>query len=84
MFHKLQSGFRHNHSTATAMIYLTDTIYQDLDENKITGALFLDLHKAFDSVNHRILLSKFKLLNPNDQMLNWLKSYIMDRKQVVS
>ena len=55
-----------------------------MDKNKITGALFLDLCKAFDTVNYSILLSKFKLLNPNDQMLNWLKSYIMDRKQVVS
>ena len=70
LFHKLQSGFRHNHSTATAMIYLIDTIYQDMDENKITGALFLDLRKAFDTINHTILLSTFKLLNPNDQMLN--------------
>ena len=66
------------------MIYLINTICQDLDENKITGALLLDLHKAFNIVNRSILLSKFKLLNPNDQMLNWLKSYIMDRKQVVS
>ena len=71
--HKLQSGFRHNHSTATAMVCLIDTIYQDMDKNKITGAFFLDLHKVFDTVNHSILLSKFKLLNPNDQMLNWFK-----------
>ena len=55
-----------------------------MDESKITGALFLGLRKAFDTVHHIILLSKFKLLNPNDQMLHWLKSYIMDRKQVVS
>ena len=66
------------------MIYLIHTIYQDMDENKITGALFLDLCKAFDTINHKILSSKFKLLDPNDQMLNWLKSYIRDRKQVVS
>ena len=70
LFHKLQSGFRHNHSTASTMIYLIDTIYQDMDENKITGALFLDLLKAFDTVNHSILLSKCKLLHPNDQLLN--------------
>ena len=80
LFHKLQSGFSHNHSIAMAMTYLIDTFYQDMDENTITGALFLDLSKAFDTVNHSILLSKFKLLNLNDQMLNWLKSYIMDRK----
>ena len=55
-FHKLQSGFRHNHSTAMAMIYLIDTIYQDMDKNKITGALFLDLHKAFDTVNHNFII----------------------------
>ena len=51
LFHKLQSGFRPNHSTATAMIYLINTIYQDMDENQITGALFLDLRKAFDTIN---------------------------------
>ena len=72
LFHKLQSDFRHNHSTATAIIYPIDTIYQDMDENKITGALFLDLRKAFDTITHSILLSKFELLNPNDQMLNLL------------
>ena len=33
LFHKLQSGFRHNHSTATAMIHLIDTMYQDMDES---------------------------------------------------
>ena len=55
-----------------------------MDESKITGALFLDLRKAFDTVNHSILLSKFKSFNPDDQMLNWLKSYITNRKQFVS
>ena len=67
MFHKLQSGFHYNNSTATAMIYLIDTIYQGMDENKITGALFLDLHKAFNTINHSILLSN---LNYSTEMIN--------------
>ena len=42
MLHKLQSGFRKSHSTETALIHLVDQLFFDLDENKVTGLVFVD------------------------------------------
>ena len=54
-----------------------------MDNNLLTGAIFLDLRKAFDTVNHHILLSKFKWLNPASNTYRWLSSYISLQSQVV-
>ena len=83
LLHRLQSGFRRKHSTETALIQLIDSIYKGMDNNLLTGAIFLDLRKAFDTVNHHILLSKFKRLNPASNTYRWLSSYISLRSQVV-
>ena len=48
-----QSGFRKKHSTETAVVYLADYILEEMDKQKLTGAAFIDLKKAFDLVNHR-------------------------------
>ena len=74
LLYKLQSGFRHHHSTATALIQFIDTIYNDFDNHDITGALSLDLRKAFDTVHHKILLDKFKWFNPSEKLLAWMSS----------
>ena len=55
LLHLLQSGFCHGHSTATALIHLLDLIYKDMDTGTMTGAVFLDLRKAFDTVDQNIL-----------------------------
>ena len=47
-----QSGFRKKHSTETTILYLTDYILEHMDRQMITGALFIDLKKAFDLVDH--------------------------------
>ena len=60
MFHKLQSGFRKSHSTETVLIRLVDQLFFDLDENKVTGLVFIDYKKAFDLINHDILLAKLR------------------------
>ena len=83
LLHKFQSGFRHLHSTTTALLHLINTIYTDMDNSSLTGALFLDLRKAFDTVNHTIMLAKIKALNPDEQLLNWFTSYLENRTQVV-
>ena len=53
-----QFGFRENNSTELAITTFCDRLLKNLDENKITCSIFLDLRKAFDSVNHEILLQK--------------------------
>ena len=49
-----QSGFRKKHSTETAVVYLTDYILEQMDRQMITGAVFIDLKKAFDLVDHAV------------------------------
>ena len=79
LLHILQSGFRHRHSTCTALVHLIDKVYNDMDDCKLTGGLFLDVHKAFDTVSHDII-ARF---NPSRKMTQWLLSYLSCRKQAV-
>ena len=53
-----QSGFRKRHSTQTAVTYLTDFILECMDKQELMGAVFIDLKKAFDLVDHKCLLHK--------------------------
>ena len=70
--------------TSTAFIHLSGLIYKDMDESALTGALFLDLRKAFNTVDHAVLLSKLQMLNPDATMLKWLSSYLYNRTQCVN
>ena len=83
--HKLlletQSGFRPKHSCQTALIRLIDTWMECIDKGDIIGALFLDFRKAFDLVDHRILLDKLALYNFSNSSLKWFDSYLHDRQQ---
>ena len=63
---------------------MIEKIYKDMDEHHLTDALFLDLRKAFDTIDHRILLSKLEMFNPNKFMFQWFLSYLEKRKQVVA
>ena len=78
-----QSGFRSQYSTATTVIDVEDFILKNMDEGKVTGAIFLDLKKAFDTVNHSLLLNKLKKFGIRDIELNWFKSYLNNRMQSV-
>ena len=78
-----QSGFRTKHSCETALTEMTDNWLSAMYNNEYCGVLFLDLCKAFDLVDHTILLKKLKLYQLGEQSLFWFQSYLSDRKQSV-
>ena len=69
------SGFRQHHSMESAVIYFIDEI-RSAELGKLTGALFIDLGKAFDSVPHKELLSKLKRFGFRENSINWFISYL--------
>ena len=81
LFHKLQSGFRPNHSCNTAQIRLCNSWTKAIDEENIVGAVYLDLRKAFDMVDHDILLRKLSIYFQNENSVLLLRSYLSDRTQ---
>ena len=78
-----QYGFRKNHSTAYALILLYDKLSDAIDQGKVTLGLFIDLSKAFDTVNHDILLAKIQFYGVRGVALQWFKSYLSCRTQFV-
>ncbi len=76
-----QFGFRKHHSTETCCLAMLDKMYRELDKGRLGGVVFLDLKKAFDTVNHGILVRKFKLIGVSDQSACWFDSYLTDRQQ---
>ena len=79
LFHEAQYGFRKNHSTELAALYLTDNITQRMEKGNTPIAIYLDLSKAFDTINHSILLDKLKYYGLQSKALSLLKKYLSDR-----
>ena len=77
-----QFGFRKNNSTIFALMQITEKNKESIDKGKFGCGIFIDLRKAFDTVNHDILLLKLEHYGIRD-MLNWFKSYLSNRKQYV-
>ena len=83
LFLDSQYGFRTKHSTELAALELIGIIVVKMDQNKIPLNIYLDLSKAFDTINHEILIYKLKHYGIIGNSLNLLKSYLTNRKQHV-
>ena len=77
-------GFRACHSTNHALISMTESIKSFLDSGKFVGGIFIDLEKAFDTVNHKILCHKLSYYGFRGKVNQLLTSYLDNRKQFVS
>ena len=76
-----QSGFRKNYSTTKSIVDLNDVIFENMNNSQITAAVFIDLRKAFDTVDHSILLRKLEKMGINNNLFHWCKNYLTNRKQ---
>ena len=81
---KYQFGFRLKHSTADALINITDDIKDLMVKWSNVLGLFLDPKKAFDTVDNQILLNKFETIGIRGHALQFFNSYLTDRKQFVT
>ena len=79
----LSPGSGKKHSCNTAFISLLDKWLKNIDKGEITGAVFFDLRKAFDVVDNEILLKKLKSHKFDDRTMNWMKSYLTNRRQCI-
>ena len=77
-----QSGFRKLFSTTTAVLDVSENILEQLDKNNFVGAVLIDLKKAFDTVDHKILLKKLWCYGFQNQSFDWFESYLTDRQQL--
>ena len=78
-----QFGFRKNNSTTYALLQITEKIKETIDKGKHGCGIFIDLRKAFDTVNHEILIRKLEHYGIRGSALHWFESYLTNRKQYV-
>ena len=82
LFPSLQSAYRRHHSTETALIKVKNDILMNMENQKVTLLVLLDLSAAFDTVDHRILLDRLQFdFGISGSALNWIESYLSNRTQ---
>ena len=81
---RYQFGFRKSHSTYLALTVLMDKLINSLENGDYVVGVFLDFSKAFDTVDHKILLSKLCHYGIRGTALDWFSSYLTNRKQYVT
>ena len=84
LFSKYQFGFRKFHNTQDANAMLLENIYKYLNEKSNVLVTFLDLKKAFDSVDQNLLLKKLKFYGFDHSSIKWMSSYLLNRTQSVT
>ena len=83
ILNKNQYGFRQNHSTYMAIQDMYNKITRAIDDREFSIGIFVDLSKAFDTINHDILLQKLEYYGIRGLALQWFKDYLTNRKQYV-
>lgn len=83
ILHQEQYGFEENSNTTAACLALTDFVTRSMDKGKYTACIFIDLQKAFDCVDHEILLYKLSKLNLSNKDKHFFETYLLQRKQSV-
>ena len=76
-----QSGFRSLHSTLTALLETSDNWCVNVDKGLLNGVIFIDLKKAFETIDHEIILQKLAKYGVDQDALKWFKSYLRNRLQ---
>ena len=80
-----QFGVRLKRSTSTALVAFTDQVLESMDKGWVTGTVFLDLRKVFDTVDHLLLINKLKSLGvAGEESLEWFRSYLSGRVNALS
>ena len=79
-----QFGFQLNNSTEHTILQLVNDISSSFERGESTLGIFIDLPKAFDTVDHEILISKLENYGIKGKTLKWFKSYLSERKQCIS
>ena len=81
ILNKKQGGFRKNNSTINSVAEFTHEIYEAINNKNISLATFRDFSKAFDTVNHNILLEKLKICGIKSENILWIENYLANRQQ---
>lgn len=79
-----QFGFRPMKSTSVALAHFSDTVLDNMDKGSVTGAVFLDLAKAFDTVDNQRRILKLCSIGFSNHSVEWFKSYLENRCQVTT
>ena len=79
-----QYGFRKNNSTDYAILQLCDKITDSLSKKEHVIGVFMDLSKAFDTIDHNILIHKLRTYGVRGNALSWFEDYLHDRSQYVT
>ena len=78
---RFQAGGLKYHSTALALVELTDSLYSHLDNHETIISMYFDVQKAFDTVDHEILLTKLYNYGVRGPINDWFRDYLTNRKQ---